>query len=99
MNKFKKVVLTGVIASGIFSGISFAHADQVGGGDWRHGVGSYYVWSYYFHNYRNHSSSVSGQYFASSGRTGQDMMHKLRLQRVCLVIKHTMISGDVVKRG
>ncbi|GHC26372.1 lactococcin 972 family bacteriocin [Leuconostoc lactis] len=69
MNKFKKVVLTGVIASGIFSGISFAHADQVGGGDWRHGVGSYYVWSYYFHNYRNHSSSVSGQYFASSGRT------------------------------
>ena len=29
----------------------------------------------------------------------QDMMHKLQLQRVCLVIEHTMISGDVVKRG
>lgn len=43
MDRFKKVMLTGVIASGIFSGISFAHADQVGGGDWRHGVGSYYV--------------------------------------------------------
>lgn len=49
--------------------LGYAYADQVGGGEWRHGVGSYYVWSYYFHNYRNHSSSVSGQYFASSGRT------------------------------
>lgn len=66
----KKIVVTSLLALGLVgAGSSIAHADHVGGGEWSFGVGSKYVWSYYDHDYRYHSSSVKGKYWADSGRT------------------------------
>ncbi|WP_105956851.1 lactococcin 972 family bacteriocin [Apilactobacillus quenuiae] len=66
----KKIILSFLTIATLGIGLSsIANASHVGGGNWTHGIGSKYVWSNYSHNHRYHSSAVSGQYYASSGKT------------------------------
>ncbi|MDF7627204.1 lactococcin 972 family bacteriocin [Lactobacillaceae bacterium L1_55_11] len=71
-NKFFKAALVTLAAAigsaGLISAVDAATI-SAGGGTWSYGVGKKYVWSYYDHDYRYHSSSVSGQYYVSSGNT------------------------------
>ncbi|MGU3126977.1 lactococcin 972 family bacteriocin [Staphylococcus aureus] len=39
------------------------------GGTWSHGVGSKYVWSYYYHGHKGHGATAIGKYRSFSGYT------------------------------
>lgn len=47
--------------------LAWSRGIHAGGGWWDYGVGSCYVWSYYSHNGRSHSSTAIGKYKIFSG--------------------------------
>lgn len=81
--KLKSAVITAMIATTL-GGMAvpvLAHTVNVQGGTWNYGVGSTYVWSYYSHGGRVHSSSVKGAYFASSGWTRPGVQARASAQK------------------
>lgn len=69
-NKILSTLVAGLLLIGIgSSSIVSAATIYTDGGTWNYGVGSKYVWSYYSHNYRYHSSTVYGKLKISSGFT------------------------------
>ncbi|MDU9352108.1 lactococcin 972 family bacteriocin [Staphylococcus aureus] len=57
------------LALGI-STVTYATAyEYAHGGTWSHGVGSKYVWSYYYHSSKGHGSTAIGKYESYSGYT------------------------------
>ncbi|EGQ3526163.1 TPA: lactococcin 972 family bacteriocin [Staphylococcus pseudintermedius] len=68
--KFLSTLVAGLLV--VFIGAtSLVSAESVHaeGGIWNHGVGSKYVWSYYSHNGKYHTSTAIGKYRSDSGAT------------------------------
>ncbi|WP_150239542.1 lactococcin 972 family bacteriocin [Nocardiopsis quinghaiensis] len=71
-NTIKRIATTTLLAAGIAAGAAGAASAtivNIGGGTWDYGVGGGTVWSDYYHGSSCHSSSVSGEYYSSSGAT------------------------------
>ncbi|NDR10827.1 lactococcin 972 family bacteriocin [Staphylococcus aureus] len=48
---------------------AYASTEYAEGGTWSHGVGSKYVWSYYYHGHKGHGATAIGKYRSFSGYT------------------------------
>ncbi|MFB2054998.1 lactococcin 972 family bacteriocin [Staphylococcus aureus] len=48
---------------------TYASTEYAEGGTWSHGVGSKYVWSYYYHGHKGHGATAIGKYRSFSGYT------------------------------
>lgn len=76
MKKFvASVVLLSMFA---LTAITTAYAYEVnaGGGTWNYGVGSTYVWSNYYHGWKQHDSTAVGSYTSYSGKTNSGWWSK-----------------------
>ncbi|AGW33413.1 MULTISPECIES: lactococcin 972 family bacteriocin [Staphylococcus] len=67
-NKIYGAILYLSLALGL-STAAFASTEYAEGGTWSHGVGSKYVWSYYYHGHKGHGATASGKYRSFSGYT------------------------------
>ncbi|AWR33189.1 lactococcin 972 family bacteriocin [Staphylococcus aureus] len=70
------------------STVAYASTEYAEGGTWSHGVGSKYVWSYYYHAHKGHGATAIGKYRSFSGYTRASVKakasatkHNLRVNR------------------
>ncbi len=56
--------------------VTYAASEYAQGGTWSHGVGSKYVWSYYYHGSKGHASTAIGKYESYSGYTKRGIKAK-----------------------
>ncbi|HFG0326994.1 lactococcin 972 family bacteriocin [Staphylococcus aureus] len=67
-NKIFGAILYLSLALGL-STAAYASTEYAEGGTWSHGVGSKYVWSYYYHGHKGHGATAIGKYRSFSGYT------------------------------
>ncbi|MBX5319877.1 lactococcin 972 family bacteriocin [Staphylococcus caprae] len=67
-NKFISILIAFSLLIGLTATASAASV-YTHGGKWSYGVGSKYVWSYYYHGNKGHSSTAIGKYESYSGYT------------------------------
>ncbi|HDF0927730.1 TPA: lactococcin 972 family bacteriocin [Staphylococcus aureus] len=66
--KFLALYYNLTLALGL-STAAYASTEYAEGGTWSHGVGSKYVWSYYYHGHKGHGATAIGKYRSFSGYT------------------------------